>query len=91
VVSKEELDMLKGIGITSLVVASFVVGPSAAFAQSSQPMYVTHMYNDASHTTEVGDIMPECTYEGVQYHLVGTYTYFQVDEYVGDCPPGMIE
>ncbi|HEY1605511.1 MAG TPA: hypothetical protein VGF77_07915 [Allosphingosinicella sp.] len=51
-------------------------------------MYVTHMYSDASHTTEVGEILPECTANGVQYHLVGTYTYFQVDEYIGDCNGG---
>jgi hypothetical protein len=80
--------MLKGIGIVSLVVSAFVVEPSAAFAQTSQPMYVTHMYSDASHTTEVGEILPECTANGVQYHLVGTYTYFQVDEYIGDCNGG---
>lgn len=83
--------MLKRIGMASLVVASFLIGPSAAFAQTSEPMYVTHMYSDASHTTEVGEITPQCTSRGVQYTLSGTYTYFQVDEYVGDCPPGMIE
>jgi hypothetical protein len=83
--------MRKAIGIIFLVVASAVVGPSPALAQDSEPMYVTHMYSDASDTTEVGGIYPQCTSRGVQYHLVGTYTYFQVDELVGYCPDSPIE
>ncbi|MDB5691846.1 MAG: hypothetical protein JWO81_909 [Alphaproteobacteria bacterium] len=83
--------MLKGIGIICLVVASAVVGPTPAMAQTGEPMYVTHMYSDASHGTEVGTIEPQCTSRGVQYHLVGTYTYFQVDELVGYCPDSPIE
>lgn len=83
--------MRKDLGIISLVVATMVVGPSPAIAQTSEPMYVTHMYSDASHTTEVGEITPECTGNGVQYSLSGTYTYFQVDEYAGDCPETPIQ
>ena len=80
--------MLRKLGMISLAAAAFVGGPSPAFAQDGDPMYRTHMYSDASHTEEVGYIYPTCTSRGIQYHLVGTYTYFQEDEVVGYCNPG---
>ena len=71
--------MLKRIGIILLLAASAVMGPTAALAQ--QQLYITHCYSDASHTTEVGEIIPYCTADGsVHYRLEGTYTTFQVDE-----------
>jgi hypothetical protein len=83
--------MRKAILFVFVAAASAVIGPSPAIAQTSEPMFVTHMYSDASHTTEVGQILPQCTWRGVQYTLVGTYTYFQVDEQVGNCPDEPIE
>ncbi|AKQ67328.1 hypothetical protein A176_004240 [Myxococcus hansupus] len=54
-------------------------------------MYWTTLYSDATYSTEVGYIYPSCTGRGVQYTLVGTYTYFQVDNFVGTCGPGGVE
>jgi uncharacterized protein CbrC (UPF0167 family) len=70
--------MLKRIGIL-LIAASAVIGSSAASAQ--EQLYKTHCYSDASHTTEVGQIIPYCTADGsIHYRLFGTYTTFQEDE-----------
>ncbi|NMO18493.1 hypothetical protein HPC49_24330 [Pyxidicoccus fallax] len=81
--------MVKRVKVLSLALATMFLGASQAGAQQSgEPAYRTIMYSDATYTTEVGYIYPECTLRGVQYHLVGTYTYFQVDEFVGICGPG---
>ena len=82
--------MFKRIAIFSLTMAAMLVGPSPASAQGT-PLYRTHMYSDATHTVEVGYIWGQCTGIGIQYHLVGTYTYFQEDELVGYCGGGPIE
>jgi hypothetical protein len=77
--NRQEWTMLKRIGIILLVAASAVVGPSAAYAQ--QQLYITHCYSDASHTTEVGEIVPYCHADGsIYYRLFGTYTTYQEDE-----------
>jgi len=71
--------MLKRLGIILAVAASAAFGPTAALAQ--QQLYITHCYSDASHTTEVGQIIPYCTADqSIHYRLVGTYTTFQEDE-----------
>jgi hypothetical protein len=51
----------------------------------SVPAYHTVFYSDATHQTEVGHLEYECKYFPyvyVQYHLVGTYTMYAVDEYI---------
>jgi uncharacterized protein CbrC (UPF0167 family) len=71
--------MFKRIGLIALLVASCVVAPSAAVAQ--QQLVITHCYSDASHTTEVGQIVPYCHADGsIYYRLFGTFTSFQEDE-----------
>jgi hypothetical protein len=80
--------MMKRLGMISLAVAAGFSAPSPAFAQSGDPIYRTHMYSDATETQEVGYIWGQCTSRGIQYHLVGTYTYFQEDELVGYCDGG---
>ncbi|MDB5691845.1 MAG: hypothetical protein JWO81_908 [Alphaproteobacteria bacterium] len=71
--------MLKGIGIILVGVSAFV-GPSTANAQTGDQLVIVHMYSDASHSTEVGEIVPYCTANGIEYRLTGTYTNFQVEE-----------
>jgi hypothetical protein len=65
-------------------VAFLAAGPANAY-DYREAAYRTHMYSDGTYTTEVGTIEPECGYSSVQYHLVGTYTYYQQDEFVGYC------
>lgn len=73
--------MLKGIGIGLLIGMAAIVGPSPAIAQTSDQLVIVHMYSDSSYTTEVGKVVPYCTGDGsIQYRLIGTYTYFQVEE-----------
>jgi hypothetical protein len=79
--------MLKRIAISSLALAAMLVGPTQP-AAASIPIYRTAMYSDATHTVEVGYIWGECSWMGVQYHLVGTYTYFQEDTIMGYCGGG---
>ncbi|NOK09683.1 hypothetical protein [Corallococcus exercitus] len=71
--------------LTSLAVASVFLGASPASAGYREAAYVTTLYSDASHTTVVGHIYPECGWSYVQYHLVGTYTQYTTDEFVGYC------
>ena len=81
--------MFKRVGIISAALATMLVGSSQAGAQwGGTPLYLTHIYSDATHQVEVGYIWGECTGIGIQYHLVGTYTYFQEDELVGYCGGG---
>jgi len=68
------------------VVALFLgAGPASADYDYREAAYRTYIYSDATHQTQVGQIDPECGLHYVQYHLSGTYTYFQVDEFVGYC------
>jgi hypothetical protein len=86
--------MLKRMMITSLALASMLVGPGQpASAQSTcTDLVLTRIYSDATHTEQVGYIYGECSYPYIRYYLVGTYTYFQADEVVGQCGPcGPIE
>lgn len=68
----------------ALAALGFGASPASAF-DYREAAYRTYMYSDATHTTQVGQIDPECGYYYVQYHLTGTYTYHQVDEFVGYC------
>jgi hypothetical protein len=74
---------ISAYGIAALGVATLAAGP--AQADYREAAYVTTMYSDASHTQEVGHIYPECGYNYVQYHLEGTYTYYQENEFVYYC------
>jgi hypothetical protein len=71
--------------------AALMVGGTHAAASESVPAYRTLMYSDATYTTVVGTIEPECQVRGgepyVQYHLQGQYTYYQQDELVYYCGP----
>ncbi|MGE6761619.1 hypothetical protein D7X55_12445 [Corallococcus sp. AB049A] len=71
--------------LASLAVASVFLSASPASAGYREAAYVTTLYSDATYTTVVGHIYPECGFRYVQYHLVGTYSYFAVDEFVGYC------
>lgn len=53
--------------------------------------YRTTLYSDATYTTEVGYIYPTCGLHYVQYHLVGTYSRYGIDELVGYCTEGGME
>jgi len=86
--------MFKRIGIIALTLASLLAGPSTAMAQAPCEcidIVMTRMYSDATHTVQVGYISGYCSWNGVQYQLFGTYTYFQVDEVIGSCGCGPIE
>ena len=72
------------LGFAIIAATLLTAHPASAF-DYREAAYITHMYSDASKTTEVGTIYPDCGYFYVQYHLVGTYTYFQEDEFVGYC------
>ncbi|MEA3014941.1 MAG: hypothetical protein QOD42_3486 [Sphingomonadales bacterium] len=78
--------MLKRIAIFSVTLATLLVGPTQAVAQPSCfELILTRTYSDATHQVQVGYIYGECTGNGANYHLVGTFTYFQEDEVVGYC------
>jgi hypothetical protein len=84
--------MTKRVKLLALVVAAVLVGASQAGSQQSgQSMYYTRLYSDATYQTQVGYIYPQCSYPYVRYYLVGTFTYYAVDEYVGFCPNGVLE
>ena len=71
--------------LTSLAVASVFLSASPAYADYREAAYLTTLYSDATHTTVVGHIVPECGYRYVQYHLEGTYSQYGTDEFVGYC------
>lgn len=77
--------------LMSLVASSVFLGAGPAAAQYAaypdgrQPAYYTTLYSDASYTTVVGYISPECGFREVQYSLSGTYSVYGVDEFVGYC------
>ncbi len=74
-----------------LAAAAVLLGSSPAmswyssYPDGKEPAYVTTLYSDASHTTVVGYITPECGHQYVQYSLSGTYSQYGVDEFVGHC------
>jgi hypothetical protein len=79
--------MGKGFKIFPLAAVALSLGatPASAFFDYREAAYRTYMYSDATHQTQVGQIDPECGYYYVQYTQSGTYTLFQVDEFVGYC------
>jgi hypothetical protein len=68
-----------------VAVAAVLLGSSPAYANYREAAYVTTLYSDATYTTVVGSIHPECGYRYVQYHLQGTYSKYGIDEFVGYC------
>ncbi len=74
-------------GIVSLAAASLILGagPASAGFDYREAAYRTYMYTDATHQVQAGQIDPECGFHYVQYHLSGTYSDYQVDEFVGYC------
>lgn len=83
---------LRVMAATFLTVAALLGGAGQADAQYEVvPAYITTMYSDATHSTAVGHLYPDCQvvpYVHVQYTLVGTFTYHTTDQYVGSCGPG---
>jgi hypothetical protein len=77
--------MFKRIAIFAATLATMLVGPTQAVAQTCVEVVLTRTYSDATHQVQVGYIYGTCTGNGVTYHLVGTFTYFQEDEVVGYC------
>ena len=77
--------------LTSIAVASvfLAAGPAssqyAAYPDGREPAYVTTLYSDATYTTVVGEITPECGHSWVQYTLSGTYSQYGIDQFVGYC------
>jgi hypothetical protein len=77
--------------LASLAVSTVLIGVTPAAAQYAaypdgrEPAYYTTLYSDASHTTIVGYITPECGFRYVQYTLSGTYSQYSSDELVGYC------
>ena len=75
-----------------IAIAAMLGGASQAAAQQDDvvPAYFTTLYSDATYQTVVGYIYPDCRvfpYVYVQYTLVGTYSQYGIDEYVGSCGP----
>jgi hypothetical protein len=74
------------LGVTAMFLgASPATSQYAAYPDGREPAYRTTLYSDASYTTVVGYITPECGYHYVQYTLSGTYSQYGVDEFVGYC------
>jgi hypothetical protein len=72
--------------LTALAVASVFLSASPASADYREAIYVTTLYDDASHTEAVGSIYPTCGPNHADYQLYGTYTNFQGEpEFVGYC------
>lgn len=71
--------------LSSIAVAAAFLGASPASAQTAA--YHTTFYSDASRQTEVGYLIwTGCdAYDNPTYHLVGTYTYYTIDEPIGYC------
>jgi hypothetical protein len=85
-----ERNMTKRVKLLLLAIAAVLVGASQSSADDVVPAYITTLYSDATHQTVVGHIYPDCRvfpYVYVQYTLVGTYSYYGIDEYVGSCGP----
>ncbi len=86
--------MLKRLAISSLALATMLIGPTqqaAAQIGGCQNIYLTRMYSDATYTVQVGYISGYCAYPYIQYVLTGTYTYYQTEEVSGTCGCGPIE
>jgi hypothetical protein len=72
--------------LSALAVASVFLSASPASADYREPIYVTALYDDASHTNAVGSIYAQCGPNYAVYQLQGTYTNFQGEpEFVGYC------
>jgi hypothetical protein len=80
--------------VIPLIVASVFLGTSpaasqyAAYPDGREPAYYVTFYSDATHTTVVGNLTPECGFSFVQYHLTGQHSYYSVDEFAYYCPAG---
>ncbi len=70
------------LGAAALVLAA---GPASADYDYREAAYHTTLFSDATHTVVVGHIYPDCGYAYVQYTLVGTYSIYGEDEFVGYC------
>ena len=79
--------MIKLLKILPLAASiSFLgAGPASACCNYHDPAYFTTMYSDASHTTVVGHIWPNCGYYYVEYTLEGSYSIYSEDQFVGYC------
>lgn len=80
--------LIKAIAAVSLGLMSTA---SIAGGQGGEVIYLVHMYSDASHTEEVGQLTGACYWRPVvgyyvQYTQSGTYTTFTYAEPVGYCP-----
>jgi hypothetical protein len=77
--------------LTSAILSCGLLGASPALSQydaypdGREPAYYTTLYSDASHTTEIGYITPQCGYRYVQYTLEGTYSIYASSVLVGYC------
>jgi len=85
--------MLRRIAISSLALATMVIGPAqqAAAQTECQVTYDVRFYSDATHQVQVGYLTHDCTALYVLYTLHGTYTNFQTEEPDGTCYCGPIE
>lgn len=72
------------LGFAVIAATLLTANPASAF-DYREAAYHTTLYSDATYTTVVGEIYPECGYNYVQYHLVGQNSYYPVDEFVGYC------
>jgi hypothetical protein len=78
--------LLGFIAVTTVVLGGTpAAGYYSSYPDGREPAYLTTLYSDASHTTVVGHITPECGYQYVQYSLSGTYSQHGTDELVGYC------
>lgn len=77
--------------LASVIVASVFLSASpaasqyAAYPDGREPAYNVTFYSDASRTTVVGYLTPQCTFTHVQYHLTGQHSYHSVDEFSHYC------
>jgi hypothetical protein len=76
---RKNIRILGSIAIATVFLSA---SPASAYYQAA---YVTNMYSDSSGTELVGQIVPECGPQQVQYEQWGTYTQYQSTEFVGYC------
>ncbi len=85
------LGALAAVSFLTTVAAMLGANSQAAAEHSSGiPAYMTTLYSDATYQTVVGYIYPDCRtfpYVYVHYTLVGTYSRYGIDDYVGSCGP----
>ena len=87
--------MIKRMKIYALAAATLLVSASQAVAQPpGAAAYRTVYYNNAAHTTQVGQTLPwGCNYDeingdSVNYRLFGSTSPYQESELVGYCFEG---